>query len=163
MQIYYLDNDPVKSAQYHTDVHLRKMITESLQILSTVCHIYNQPELAVYKPTHKNHPSVLWASETIDNYLWLYDMTEAMYNEYKFRFNKTHLAGEKFKFLGIPYIKNEGLTPIRYGFKNKKYYFDDRVLGYRTYLLNEKLHCIKYTNRKMPDWIKQNNIHGGII
>jgi hypothetical protein len=155
MQIYYLDHNPIKSAQYHTDIHVGKMLTEGLQILSTVCHIHSQETLGVYKPTHRAHPSVVWTAETIDNYLWLYDMTEALYEEYKSRFGKTHLAGEKFKLLGIPYIKRTGLTPIRYGFKNPKYQFEDRVNGYRKYLICEKSHLIKYTNRQMPDWIRE--------
>ena len=153
MQIYYLDKDPIKSARYHTDVHLRKMITESLQILSTVCHIHGQSELAVYKKTHEFHPSVVWSAETIDNYLWLYDMTKAMYVEYKSRFNKSHLAGEKFKLLGIPHIKKQGLTPIKYGFNNPKYQIEDRVEGYRSYLLGEKAHLPKWTNREIPSWV----------
>lgn len=155
MQIYYLDNDPIKSAEYHTDIHLNKMLTESLQILSTVCHIHNQSNLAVYRKTHEFHPSVQWCAESIDNYLWLYDMTKALYDEYKYRYgtDKTHLAGEKFKNLGIPYIKQEGLTPIRYGFKDSRYHFDDRVEGYRQYLINEKSHILKYTKREIPKWI----------
>lgn len=154
MNIFYLDKDPIKCARYHTDVHLRKMLTESLQILSTVCHIHGQPELSVYKPTHKNHPSVRWASETIDNYLWLYDMTEEMYREYKYRFDKFHLAGEKFKLLGIPYIKHEGLTPMRYGFDNERYKFEDKVYGYRMYLLCEKTNLLKWTKRDVPHWVR---------
>lgn len=153
MQIYYLDSNPKLSAQYHTNSHVVKMLTEGLQILSTVCHIHNQSELAVYKKTHEFHPSVQWTAETIDNYLWLYDMTYWLYEEYKLRFNKTHLAGEKFKQLGIPYIEKEGLTPIRYGFKDEKYWLEDRVEGYRLYLKEVKGHLIKYSVRDMPEWL----------
>jgi len=153
MQIYYLDHNLKLSAQYHPNKLVVKMITESLQILSTVCHIHNQSELSIYKATHRQHPSTQWCAETIDNYLWLYDMTYWLYEEYKFRFNKTHLAGEKFSGLGIPYIKNEGLTPIRYGFNNDKYWLEDRVEGYRKYLINEKSHLLKYTNRNKPEWL----------
>lgn len=154
MQIYFLDSNPKLSAQYHPDKLVVKMITESLQILSTVCHIHNQSELAVYKKTHSNHPSVVWASETIDNYLWLYDMTYWLYEEYKHRYNnKQHLAGEKFKMLGIPYIKEEGLTKIKYGYKDERYHFEDRTEGYREYLKCEKSHILKYTKRNIPEWL----------
>lgn len=154
MQIYFLDKNPKLAAQYHPDKLVVKMITESLQILSTVCHIHNQSELAVYKKTHSNHPSVVWASETIDNYLWLYDLTHWLYEEYKFRYNdKQHLAGEKFKTLGIPYIKQEGFTDIRYGYKDSRYHFDNRVEGYREYLKCEKSHILKYTKRNCPEWL----------
>ena len=153
MQIYYLDHNPKLSAQYHPNKLVVKMITESLQILSTVCHIHNQPELGVYKPTHRQHPSVVWASETIDNYLWLYDMTHWLYEEYKLRYIKTHLAGEKFKELGIPYIKQEGLTAIRYGFNDDKYKLTDRVEGYRKYLREAKSHLLDYKVRDKPDWL----------
>lgn len=155
MQIYYLDPDPKLCAQYHTDVHCCKMITESVQIMSTVCHIYNQPELAVYKATHRNHPSVRWCAETDDNFLWLYKMTYWLYEEYKHRYGKLHLAGEKFKNLGIPYIGKCGFTPIRYGFKDERYHLEDHVEGYRRYLIEQKGHLIKYTNREIPAWLKE--------
>jgi hypothetical protein len=153
MQIYYLDNDPRLAAQYHPNKLVVKMITESLQILSTVCYIHNQPELAVYKKTHENHPSVVWASESIDNYLWLYDLTHWLYEEYKLRYGKTHLAGEKFEQLGIPYIKQEGLTPIRYGFKDPTYQLENRVEGYRKYLCEAKSHIMQYSVREKPEWM----------
>lgn len=157
MQIYILDKDPIKSARYHTNIHVSKMLTESLQVLSTVCHLKGQNSLAIYSKTHINHPCVKWASASIDNYLWLYDMTKELYNEYKYRYgeHKTHLAGEKFKKLGIPYIKEEGLTPFVYGFNNPKYWYDDVVQGYRDYLINEKAHCIKYKRREKPEWMEE--------
>lgn len=36
MNIFYLDTDPVKAAEYHCDKHVVKMILETAQLLSTV-------------------------------------------------------------------------------------------------------------------------------
>ena len=80
-------------------------------------------------------------------------MTHWLYEEYKFRYGKTHLAGEKFKDLGIPYIKQEGLTPIRYGFNDSRYQLEDRVEGYRKYLREAKSHLLQYSVREKPEWL----------
>ncbi len=39
MNIFFLDNEPARAAQYHCDKHVVKMIVETAQILSTVVRI----------------------------------------------------------------------------------------------------------------------------
>lgn len=46
----------------------------------------------LYKPTHKNHPSVVWAGDSIGNYSWLYRYFLQLGLEYKHRFNKDHAS-----------------------------------------------------------------------
>ena len=71
MNIFMLDKDPVKAAQYHCDKHVVKMILETGQLLSTAWRMIDGDEFAdsrgMYKCTHKNHPSAVWARET-NNY-----------------------------------------------------------------------------------------------
>ena len=40
MNIFYLDEDPVKSARAHGDKHIVKMPLETAQMLSTVWHLF---------------------------------------------------------------------------------------------------------------------------
>ena len=64
MNIFYLSPDPAICAQYHVDKHAVKMILEYSQLLSTAHHVLDpDTDLApyIYKPTHKNHPSAVWA------------------------------------------------------------------------------------------------------
>ena len=59
MNIFYLDQDPVKSAIAHGDKHIVKMPLETAQILSTVWHLFGDDDEVknnVYKATHTTHP-----------------------------------------------------------------------------------------------------------
>lgn len=59
MNIFYLDRDIVKCAQYHCDKHVNKMILEGAQLLASAHHTANpEAELipGMYRLTHKNHP-----------------------------------------------------------------------------------------------------------
>ena len=98
MNIFYLHQDPEKAARYQYNKHVVKMILESAQILCTVHHKYMGDDADVpYKATHRNHPSTLWASETANNYAWLYDHFVALSDEYKKRYGKEHLSYTKCK------------------------------------------------------------------
>jgi hypothetical protein len=66
MNIFALDLDPVKAANYHCDQHVNKMILESAQLLSTAAfyllpiRTYHLIKPVVYKPSYPNHPCALW-------------------------------------------------------------------------------------------------------
>ena len=94
MNIFYLDKCPTRAAQQQCDKHVVKMILESAQMLSTAHHEYNS-DRAVYKTTHKNHPSTIWTRECTSNYRWLYDHMMALGDEYTRRYHKTHLTIQK--------------------------------------------------------------------
>ncbi len=68
--------------------------TESAQMLSTAHHEFGS-ERAVYKSTHKNHPSTVWARECTANYNWLYVHMMALGMEYTRRYGKSHLTIQK--------------------------------------------------------------------
>ena len=94
MNIFYLDTCPIRAAQQQCDKHVVKMILESAQMLSTAHHEFGS-ERAVYKSTHKNHPSTVWARECTSNYRWLYEHMIALGDEYTKRYGKAHLSIEK--------------------------------------------------------------------
>ena len=68
MNIFYLDENHETCAQYHCDKHVIKMILETAQLLCCV-HWVSGVE-APYKKTHVNHPSSVWARESLTNYKW---------------------------------------------------------------------------------------------
>ena len=100
MNIFYLDKDPVKAAQYQYNKHVVKMILESAQMLCTAHHHYAE-ELGYdnsyipYKKAHYNHPSTIWTRQNSRNYYWLYHHMLALGDEYTKRYNKTHLTISK--------------------------------------------------------------------
>ena len=79
MNIFYLDEDTEICAQYHCDKHVVKMILEYAQILCTVLHELGQE--APYRPTHRNHPCTVWARESLDNWIWLRALCQALNQE----------------------------------------------------------------------------------
>lgn len=122
MNLFYLDEDPVRCAQQHCDKHVVKMITELGQILCTVVqkqylcdhstghrHIgqYDPPEVtriiqevpldrnALYRPTHTHHPTVKWCSNSSDNFEYTYKLFCALSDEYTYRYGKIHATSRK--------------------------------------------------------------------
>ena len=92
MNIFYLHKDPEISAKMHCDKHVVKMIIEYAQLMSTAHRILDGDEYegrtkigrrirrwkhpnknienTIYKASHINHPSAVWARESVANYIW---------------------------------------------------------------------------------------------
>ena len=153
MNIFYLDEDVKKCAEYHVDKHTVKMLLETTQLL---CNTYYQTDEIpnnIYKLAHKNHPCSKWTNESLYNWKWLKDLGIELYNEYKFRYNnKVHKSGELLLSLPIPNIKDIGITkrpqamPIEYQEL-------DPIKAYRNYYKYAKKNLLKYTKREMPEWL----------
>ena len=117
MNIFYLDKDPIKAAEYSCDKHVVKMILESAQMLCTA-HRVQDGEMVVgksatgrkrttYKHPNSNmdkilygagwlkHPSCIWVMDSAYNYMWLYKHMMALGDEYTKRYGKVHLTIEK--------------------------------------------------------------------
>lgn len=106
MNIFLLDNDLHKNAEYYCDKHLVKMILESVQILCSVSHLKGVD--APYKLTHQNHPCVQWVLKSGGHWDILVDLVEELNREYKFRYNKieNHKSYDVMKKLTKPYFDN---------------------------------------------------------
>lgn len=146
MNIFYLHPSAEISARAMTDKHVVKMILESAQLLSTAHHILDGEispfKTLLYKPTHKNHPSAIWARETHKNYEWLYAHFVELCNEYTRRYKRVHLTEKKLKkaLYHLPLnIKIGEQTPMRLAITNTAYHKDDAVASYRAYYEAEKL------------------------
>lgn len=70
------------------DIRLRKMVLETTQILQIAAYLWGCR--TTYKPTHKNHPCVVWASEHQYNYIKIAELLTELVSEYNYRFQKTH-------------------------------------------------------------------------
>jgi hypothetical protein len=151
MNIFILDKDVTKCAQFHTDKHVVKMILESAQMLCAAV-ILSGGE-APYRLTHKNHPCTVWARESLSNWLWLRDLMEALNIEWKYRYGHTrnHLSWDKVKNLTPPSIEDKGLTKFAMAMPDS-YKTADPIVAYRTYYLNDKRHIASWTRREKPSW-----------
>ena len=95
MNIFVLDQDPVIASRMLCDCHVRKMIVESCQLLSTHDRITNRHDdlSGLYKPTHENHPCRRCLYNEA-NRKWLICYVNALAYEYTYRFSKWHKCTE---------------------------------------------------------------------
>lgn len=154
MNIFRLDEDSKICAQYHCDKHVVKMILEYAQILSTAHRVLdNNNSEELYKATHVNHPSTIWARTTSENYKWLYDLFLALLDEYTFRYNKFHNTSRLLDILSeLPYnIKIDEQTKFPLAMPDNCK-LGNVVDSYRNYYLLEKYSFAKWTRRDKPYW-----------
>ena len=159
MNIFVTDISPVVSAQNLCNVHVNKMLLESVQLLSTFLwsHGHNVP----YKPTHINHPCVKWLiNDTNGSHLnWLNQHALALTQEYNYRYNKPHKSSDV-----LHYIQND---IMKYIFTNQTP--DDfamcmpdfcktntAIMSYRNYYRYKRYNMkimMSWTNRLPPEWL----------
>lgn len=99
MNIFYIDTDPVKSANFHCDAHLRKMIIEYAQIMC-VAHWNSTDESDLeravrnnlYRPVHQKHPSTIWVGHHPMAYSYTFSMWDELHKIYINRYGKQHAS-----------------------------------------------------------------------
>jgi len=158
VNIFVLDYDVKKCAQYHNDKHVVKMILETAQLLCGVHYMTPQVNPQVpYKLSHKNHPCSIWCRESLSNYLWLCELGLELCKEYTFRYEKRHKSQEVIEWCIInkPQIQDNGLTPPPKAMP-EEYKVEDVVQSYRNYYLGEKKSFSKWKNRSIPYWFCEN-------
>lgn len=105
MNIFRIDNNPFKAAQYHADHHVGKMLLEACQLLATAHpepdvegwrgmtpQLRLERDLLPYMHTHVNHPCAVWVRSAKVNYNWLVALADELVREYRYRFDKDHGA-----------------------------------------------------------------------
>lgn len=151
MNIFYLSQDPEQCARYHCDAHVVKMILESAQMLCTVLAHYDIK--APYKPTHQHHPCTRWVAESLDNWLWLCELGNALDDEYRYRYNKTtsHRSYTVIESLPVPPLPDIGPTPVAQAMP-EMYQQRDPVRAYRDFYAATKADFACWTKRPVPRW-----------
>lgn len=154
MNVFFLHRSAIICAAHHCDKHVVKMILESAQILSTVHSMHGEPK--TYKPTHQNHPSVQWASQSRLHYMYVQELAVHLCREYRKRYSKTHKSEEL--------IVNELCNPPAALTKSiwidppqcmpEQYKRADAVSAYRAYYKGEKSYFAKWFGKTelAPSW-----------
>ena len=159
MNIFYLSNCPQEAAEAHNDKHCVKMILESAQMLSTAHRELDGdvPDI-LYKSTHKNHPSTIWARSSKQHYDWLFRLFRMLSAEYSIRYSdhnfKVHKTWDKLGKLlehAPKNIKNNGWVdpPQCMPDHCKK---SDTIDAYRNYYLTEKASISTWKYSNQPTW-----------
>jgi hypothetical protein len=176
MNIFYLDPDPIKCAEYHCDKHVVKMILEYTQLLYTAHRVLDgeeQIELSksgrkvkryrftnplkdkvFYHATHVNHPSALYTRRDLLAYKYVYDLLVELHKEYKKRYNKLHKCFVALKLLNSPpkNIKNTSIFSAPPQAMPENFKDPDAVTAYRNYYVNDKKYIAKWAYTPKPEW-----------
>ena len=152
MNIFFLDFDTKKCAQYHCDKHVVKMILETAQLLCGV-HWISGSE-APYKLSHKNHPCAIWTRECIENYDWLCDLGLELSKEYTYRYNKRHKSQDIIEWCiqNKPNLKSNGVITKFALAMPEECKVDNVIDSYRKYYKTEKSSLASWKNREIPYW-----------
>ena len=154
MNIFFLDFDTQKCAQYHCDKHVVKMVLETAQLLCGVHHVTPQVTPQVpYKLSHKNHPCAIWTRESLSNYLYLCDLGLELCKEYTYRYGKRHKSQDVIEWCitNKPNIVDTGFTaPPKAMPEEYKVY--DVIESYRNYYRGAKKVFCSWKNRDVPEW-----------
>jgi len=178
MNIFYLDKDPVKSAELHCDKHVVKMIIEYAQLMSTAHRVLDgdlyedrtannhrikrwrlsdsNMENVLYKASHINHPSNIWIRSSDSHYQFVYDMFVALCNEYTHRYGRVHLTEEKLKDV-LQHLPSN-IANINFVDPPQAMPDDvktsDAVDAYQNYYRVYKKGFAKWTDRETPAFMK---------
>lgn len=182
MNIFYLDNNPRKCAEYHLDKHCVKMILEYCQLLSTAHRVLDGKETVeksktgrnvkrwilesklndvLYSATHINHPSAVWCRASTANYKWLHELLVELCREYTYRYGKIHKCEEigLVEALGnVPInISNKPFTEPTPAMPDACKVAGDSIESYRNYYFMEKRRMWswsgKINSRTTPSWL----------
>ncbi len=155
MNIFWLDNDPVKSARYNVDRHVIKICTEIAQVLSNV----HAPEVAPYRHTHTHHPLTFWVKESAQNYMKAAIYGKELCREYTFRYGGKRIKTEDtidWLIENAPRLPDIGETRAPRCFGSHKGILpetDDLVADYRRFYVAAKSHLFCWRGRTIPEWV----------
>ena len=153
MNIFILDRNITKCAQFHCDQHVSKMILESVQIMCTCLH--NKGFTTPYKPTHTKHPCVLWAEKSYSNFLWLKELALKLDEEFCYRYSRrqSHASITVLNAITKFTFTDNGLSEFAQAMPDKYKYKSNAVRAYRAYYRHEKSAIATWKKRSPPYWL----------
>ena len=176
MNIFFLDENPIKSARYHCDKHVVKMPLEYCQMLCDAHRILDgiqhkvkatkrqkivyilqdeMKEKLFYKPFMPFHKCSKWIRDSIDHYGWVYETTRYLLEELQIRYGTIHKI-EKSGLLKE--LKNPPKNLFWAGWLSnppqampEDCYSDSTVTAYRNYYKKYKSHFATWKSQQ-PEW-----------
>jgi hypothetical protein len=182
MNLFNLDNDLDKCAEYHVDKHVNKMQLEAAQILCTnviIDHLLGyvprnltKEENAVlseyrkenkelpmeerfvpYLPCHQNHPSTVWCRTSLENFYWTHCYANALGSESHYRYGTTHKSLTVINNLPEPqHMKDIGFTTFGLAMPDQLKDYDDPIGSYRQFYMLDKATFASWKHRNKPYW-----------
>ena len=180
MNLFYLDKDLDRCAEYHIDKHVTKMILEAAQLLTTALWVdkyigftprkLTSEELGVlndvkrttpaideriftrYLFSHPNHPCAIWVRSSLEHYYWTINYANALNEEAIYRGYKSHASCAEANRMPEPTrLPNDGWSNPALAMPDQ-YKVNDPVQSYRNYYQNDKAAMASWKRRGAPDW-----------
>lgn len=183
MNIFVLEDCPVKAAEVQCDKHVVKMIVESGQMLSTAHRMldgdlevyinangrkarrYNLNDWrqqVLYKAVHYHHPCTVWTMESSENYKWHYEHFLALCDEYTYRYDKTHktdrILRDILSVMPVNMPQKNTLTEFKLAMKANPecIALGDPVKAYQAFYQTKQTRFnMVWTRRDVPDWFQR--------
>jgi hypothetical protein len=155
MNIFYIDDDPVKADAMLCDRHICKMGIETCQML---CNLFDGADVP-YKRTHYNHGCSKWVRESYLNFRWLIMHGLSIFEQYRMRYGREHKSEavlwwvlDEFCKGRVRFSKEEFTTPyLAMPDELKK---GTPVDSYRNYYIKDKSRFAKWKMGNVPEWFK---------
>ena len=180
MNLFFLDIDPKKCAEYHCDKHVVKMLLEIVQLLYTAHYQLSSTNLPEdsYKPiSNPKHPTSIWIRLCVENYNYASEVAIYLAKEYTLRYGRVHKCESHATWLrnNIPtfsikfeytqattlsynkYFESIGITPVPLAMPDDSK-LSDPINSYRMYYKLHKKHFVKWTSRSIPYWFTYSDI-----
>jgi len=165
MNIFILDRDVSKCAEYIDEVRLPKMILESTQMMASALYANRASDEEIpftkagksrYGNAHPNHPCTIWAGKNYLNYCFLRDLAIAMCRSYTARFGKIHACEAPIIHMGSlwnKFVYSEEMSPFVQAMPDQ-YKDKDPVRAYRAYYRSKENSKggVRYTRTQYPEW-----------
>ena len=173
MNIFVLDNDPVKAAQYMDCVRVPKMCVESAQMMASALRRYGATDDIMpltqkgtpYKGGYHHHPCTIQCGNSLEDFMWLAEHAIALCYEYSMRFNKTHacegpirhmkdvIQGKHYGKQFAPNWDYDSKTPFAQAMPDE-YKDEDADKAYRAYYKSKASSAggVHYRHVSAPDW-----------
>jgi len=180
MNLFYLDHDLDKCAEYHIDKHVTKMVLEAAQLLTTTVWVdkylgyvprkLTSEELGVlkdvkrstpsidnriftrYLSTHENHPSAIWVRSSLEHYYWTVNYANALNDEGIYRGYKSHASCAEVNRMPEPTrLPNVGWSTPTLAMPDQLK-SDDAVASYRMFYMLDKAPFASWKRRGPPHW-----------
>jgi hypothetical protein len=152
MNIFVTSLCPTESAKFLDDKRKIKMALESTQMLATALNVHGIE--TGYKTAHLNHPCSIWARQSKQNWVWLWEHAVALCSEYKRIYGKDHACVKMlYSMIGNEdVLPNIGLLPFSNCARSKEKGIDyttlnDVHLAYKLYL-NDRWD----QDKRQPTW-----------
>ena len=176
VNLFILDKNLKKSAEYTLDCHISRGIFEATMVFFTARNIMQIKEkYKSYRASHKYHGIIQWIKYSSKNYEFLHDFTKHLNEEYKIR-SKTNIDHLSFQLFDKAYKDFEEIYELfdthdfSYPYQAMPLTFrqnhDMYVEAYRVYYFFHKrfsLPFITWKTRNTPWWFDyeyfyQNNL-----